>query len=127
MLRIVSAARLVDRVEARDRASNTVHLEVKEGTYGRRPSTRDVVERFGARIIGIVASDLRSPMYFAEGDCAQELFYEEAAAIQGRWSELKVKFRAALEKRAKPYVGILTRNISATSASAPSCTEAYRG
>jgi hypothetical protein len=43
----------------------------------------DLAERFGARIIGIAASDLRPPTYFAEGDFAQELFDEGAAAIQG--------------------------------------------
>ncbi len=87
----------------------------------------DLAERFGARIIGIAASDLRPPMYFVEGDFAQELFDEEAAAIQGRLSELEAKFRVALEKRATPYVGIPTRNISGTSASALSCTGAFHG
>jgi hypothetical protein len=38
----------------------------------------DLAERFGARIIGIAASDLRPPTYFAEGDFAQELFDEES-------------------------------------------------
>ncbi len=39
-------------------------------------------------------------MYFAEGDFAQKLFDEEAAAIQGRLSELEAEFRATVEKRA---------------------------
>jgi nucleotide-binding universal stress UspA family protein len=39
-------------------------------------------------------------MYFAEGDFAQKLFDEEAAAIQERLSELEAEFRAAVEKRA---------------------------
>ncbi len=60
----------------------------------------DLAERFGARIVGIAASDLRPPMYFAEGDFAQKLFEEEAAAIQGRLSELEAEFRAAVESRA---------------------------
>ncbi len=33
----------------------------------------DIAERFGARIIGVAASDLRPPMYFADGDFAQKL------------------------------------------------------
>src|SRR6185369_651975 len=60
----------------------------------------DIAERFGARIGGVAASDLRPPMYFAEGDFAQKLFDEEAAAIQARLSELEAEFRASIEKRA---------------------------
>jgi nucleotide-binding universal stress UspA family protein len=60
----------------------------------------DIAERFGARIIGVAASDLRPPMYFAEGDFAQKLLDEEAAAIETRLSELEAEFRASVEKRA---------------------------
>ena len=60
----------------------------------------DIAERFGARVVGIAASDLRAPMYFADGDFAQKLLDQEAAAIQKRLSELEAEFRAAVEKRA---------------------------
>jgi nucleotide-binding universal stress UspA family protein len=60
----------------------------------------DIAERFGARIIGVAASDLRPPLYFAEGDFAQKLFEEEAAAIRKRLSELEAEFRASVGKRA---------------------------
>ncbi|WKA25509.1 universal stress protein [Bradyrhizobium roseum] len=60
----------------------------------------DLAERFGARIIGAAASDLRPPMYFAEGAVAQNLLDEEAAAVERRMSELEAEFRAAVEKRA---------------------------
>jgi nucleotide-binding universal stress UspA family protein len=60
----------------------------------------DIAERFGARIIGVAASDLRPPMYFADGDFAQKLLDEEAAAIERRLSELETEFRASVEKRA---------------------------
>jgi nucleotide-binding universal stress UspA family protein len=60
----------------------------------------DLAERFGARVIGIAASDLRPPLYFADGGHAQKLFDEEAAAIRRRLSELEAEFRAGLEKRA---------------------------
>ena len=61
----------------------------------------DLAERFGARVVGIAASDLRAPLYFADGDFAQDLFDKEAAAIRRRLSDLEAEFRAALEKRAK--------------------------
>jgi nucleotide-binding universal stress UspA family protein len=60
----------------------------------------DIAERFGARIIGVAASDLRPPMYFAEGDFAQKLLDEEASAIERRLSELEAEFRASVERRA---------------------------
>jgi nucleotide-binding universal stress UspA family protein len=60
----------------------------------------DLAERFGAQIIGVAASDIRPPMYFADGDFAQKLLDEEAAAIERRLSELEAEFRAAVERRA---------------------------
>ena len=60
----------------------------------------DLAERFGARIIGVAASDIRPPMYFADGDFAQKLLDQEAAAIERRLSELEAEFRAAVERRA---------------------------
>ena len=59
----------------------------------------DLAERFGARVVGVAASDLRAPMYFAVGDFAQKLL-DGAAAIKKRLSELEADFRAAVEKRA---------------------------
>ncbi len=59
----------------------------------------DLAERFGARIIGVAASDLRPPMYFASGKFAQKLLDEEAAAVQKELSELEQEFRAAVENR----------------------------
>jgi nucleotide-binding universal stress UspA family protein len=60
----------------------------------------DIAERFGTRIIGVAASDIRPPMYFADGDFAQKLLDEEATAIQRRLSELETEFRGSVEKRA---------------------------
>ena len=37
----------------------------------------DLAERFEARVIGIAASDLRPPLYFAEGGFAQEVIEQE--------------------------------------------------
>ena len=61
----------------------------------------DLAERFEARVIGIAASDLRPPLYFADGGAAQKLFDEQAAAIRRRLSELEAEFHAGVEKRAK--------------------------
>jgi hypothetical protein len=61
----------------------------------------DLAERFEARVIGIAASDLRPPLYFADGGAAQKFFDEEAAAIRRRLSELEAEFHAGVEKRAR--------------------------
>ncbi|MBR1282890.1 universal stress protein [Bradyrhizobium sp. AUGA SZCCT0177] len=61
----------------------------------------DLAERFGARVIGIAASDVKPPLYFADGDYAQKLLDEEATAVRGRLSELEAEFRTAVEKRTK--------------------------
>lgn len=60
----------------------------------------DIAERFGARIIGVAAADVRPPMYFASGAVAQRLIDEEAAAIAARLAELEAEFRAAVGGRA---------------------------
>jgi nucleotide-binding universal stress UspA family protein len=61
----------------------------------------DLAERFEARVVGIAASDLRAPLYFAEGGIAQTFVEQEAASIRARLSELETEFRSSLEKRAK--------------------------
>ena len=60
----------------------------------------DLAERFGARVIGVAASDLRPPMYFAEGAYAQKLLDDEASAVARRLSELEGEFRASVQPRA---------------------------
>ena len=61
----------------------------------------DLAERFGAKVIGIAASDLRAPLYFAEGEYAQELIDQEEQAIRKRLSELEAEFRRSIQQRAK--------------------------
>jgi len=61
----------------------------------------DIAERFGARVIGIAASDLRPSLYFAEGEFAHRALDEENAAIRRRLAELEADFRASIESRAK--------------------------
>lgn len=61
----------------------------------------DIAERFEARLIGIAASDLRPPLYFAEGEYAQKFIDQESAAVRKRLSELEAEFRNSLQRRAK--------------------------
>jgi nucleotide-binding universal stress UspA family protein len=61
----------------------------------------DLAERFGARVVGIAASDIRPALYFSEGNTAQTVVEEEAAAIRMRLSELEAEFRASVSARAR--------------------------
>ena len=61
----------------------------------------DLAERFEARVIGIAASDVKPPLYFADGGYAQKFLDEEATAVRSRLSELEAEFRHSLEKRVR--------------------------
>lgn len=61
----------------------------------------DLAERYEARVIGVAASDLRPPLYFAEGEYAQNVIKQEDAAIRTRLFELESEFRSSLGRRAK--------------------------
>jgi nucleotide-binding universal stress UspA family protein len=71
----------------------------------------DIAERFGARVVGVAASDIRAPLYFGEGDFAQKLLDEETAAIKRRLSELEAEFTGAVQKRAKSVEWRSTRGL----------------
>lgn len=59
----------------------------------------DIASRFEARVIGIAASDLRPPLYYAEGEYADKLLADERVVIGTRLGELEGLFRASLAKR----------------------------
>ena len=61
----------------------------------------DIAERFGARVVGIAASDLRPSLYFAEGQYAEKILGQEEQSIRKRLSQLESEFRGAIEPRAK--------------------------
>lgn len=61
----------------------------------------DLAERFQAKVIGVAASYVRPPLYFADGVQAQSLLDQEAVALERRLSELEAEFRGSVEKRAK--------------------------
>jgi len=78
-----------------------VSLALDRPNYACLAVAGDLAERFGARVIGVAASDVKPPLYFADGGYAQKLLDEEAMAVRRRLSELEAEFRTAVEKRAK--------------------------
>jgi len=61
----------------------------------------DVAERFNARVVGLAASELRPPLYFAEGEYAQTLLQAEQEVVQRQLADAESEFRGALAKRVK--------------------------
>lgn len=61
----------------------------------------NIAERFGARVVGIAASDVRPTLYFAEGGYAEKALDQEEQLIRKRLSELEAEFRSSVQPRAK--------------------------
>ena len=56
-----------------------------------------LVERFGAHVIGVAAGEFSPPLYFTDGEQAQRLLDEGQAAIKSRITEVEAEFRAAMQ------------------------------
>ncbi len=72
-------------------ASNDARLEV----------AGELAERFDAGIIGVAAAQFTPPLYFTDGQMAQDLIDQGQASIRERLAELEVQFRDAIKNRAK--------------------------
>ena len=79
----------------------------------------DIAERFGARVVGIAASDLRPSLYFAEGQYAEKILGQEEQSIRKRLSELESEFRGVIEPRRRPNGVLLSPCHRLTSPSRP--------
>lgn len=53
---------------------------------------KQVAERFDARLIGVTASEVSPPLYFADGEAAQRMMVEGEAAIELALSALEEEF-----------------------------------
>jgi nucleotide-binding universal stress UspA family protein len=63
--------------------------------------TGDLAQRLGAHVIGIAASDLKPPLYYAAGEQAEAIFRQERTAIRERIGQLEKTFRARLADKSK--------------------------
>jgi nucleotide-binding universal stress UspA family protein len=59
-----------------------------------------LAERFSSRVIGITAGEFSPPLYFTEGELAQQVIDRGHAAIRNRMAEVEAQFRAAMQNRA---------------------------
>jgi nucleotide-binding universal stress UspA family protein len=60
---------------------------------------RATAERFDAHVIGITAAQFSPPLYFTDGNQAQELLDQGRAEISGRIAALEAQFRKTLQSR----------------------------
>lgn len=61
----------------------------------------DLAQRFEAHVIGIAASDLKPPLYYAEGEQAEAILGQERTAIRERIDHLEKTFRARLANKSR--------------------------
>ncbi len=55
---------------------------------------KQVAERFDARLIGVTASEVSPPLYFADGEAGQKVIDEQGVAIDTALSALEKEFYA---------------------------------
>lgn len=77
-----------------------VHLDLERPNDARLQITGDLAEQFGAKVIGVAASDPHPPHY-AEGMVARGFVEHERAEVKKRMTEAEARFRAALGSRAR--------------------------
>jgi nucleotide-binding universal stress UspA family protein len=76
-----------------------VSLALGQPNDARLEVAAQLVERFGARVIGAAAAEFSPPLYFTEGESAQRLIDQGWAAVKSRLKELEGEFRAAMQNR----------------------------
>ena len=81
-------------------ATVMVSIVLDRSNEARLQITGQLAERFGAQVIGITAAEFSSPLYFTDGEQAQEVLDQGRAAIRNRLAEAEAQFRAAMQCRA---------------------------
>jgi len=82
-------------------ATVMVSLAFDQPNDARLEVAAQLAERFDAGVVGVAAAQFSPPLYFMDGEPAQDLIDQGEAAIRKRLTELETQFRAAIENRAK--------------------------
>jgi nucleotide-binding universal stress UspA family protein len=82
-------------------ATVMVCLALDQPNEARLEVAGQLAERFDAGIVGIAAAQFAPPLYFTDGELAQNLIEQGETSIKKRLSELEAQFRAAAEHRSK--------------------------
>jgi len=76
-----------------------VHLDLDHSSETLLQIAANLAERFDARLIGITAGDIQ-PLYFMEGDAAQEMLEKDRASLLSEIAAKERKFREMFKHRA---------------------------
>ncbi len=76
-------------------ATVMVSLALDQPNDARLQVAAELAGRFEAGIVGVAAAQFAPPLYFAEGDAAQDLVEQGEASVKKRLAELEARFRAA--------------------------------
>lgn len=80
-------------------ASVMVCLALDQSNDTRLEIAGQLAERFEARMIGIAAAQFSPPLYFADGELAQDLIDQGDASIRKRLAEIESQFRELTRHR----------------------------
>src|SRR5580693_517042 len=81
-------------------ATVMVSLALGQSNEARLEIVGQLAERFGAGIVGAAAAQFAPPLYFTDGQYAQDLIDRGEAEIKKRLLELETQFRQATKNRA---------------------------
>jgi nucleotide-binding universal stress UspA family protein len=81
-------------------ATVMVSLTLGQSNEARLEIAGQLAERFGARMVGIAAAQFAPPLYFTDGQYAQDLIDRGEAEIKNRLLQLEMQFRQAAKNRA---------------------------
>src|SRR5260370_39914203 len=81
-------------------ATVMVSLALDRSNDARLEIAGQLVERFGACVIGITAGEFSPPLYFTTGEQPQKVLDQGQAAIKNRVAEAEAQFRASMQRRA---------------------------
>src|SRR4029077_2470509 len=81
-------------------ATVMVSLSLGQSNEARLEIAGQLAELFGAGMVGIAAGQFAPPLYFTDGQYAQDLIDRGEAEIKQRLLELEAQFRQAAKNRA---------------------------
>ena len=73
-----------------------MHLDIDDrSNEARLHVAGELAKRFEATVIGSAAADIRSPVYFVEGDAAADVLEKERAWLDSKIAECHAEFQLA--------------------------------
>ena len=80
-------------------ATIMVCLALDQSSQARLEVAGQLADRLGAGLIGIAAAQFAPPLYFTDGEVAQDLIDQGEAAVRKRLRELEAQFRESAKNR----------------------------